>query len=380
MKNSLSAESDPLHKDRVNKAISFEKPDRVPRDFAAVPEIWRKLGDYFGTEDRAEILKRLDVDCRIVSYDSFCRPPDIETHDVNMNASQERSSVGGMWRDTLPDGSNRDIWGAHRKKVKNPSGELEQFASFPLESAQNIEDLSKYKWPQADWWDFSDLRSYIENLNDTSNYNIRYRLGSFFETAWSLYNFEKFQLDLLLNPHMTKYVMDRIAEVHIQNLETVLKLAGDQIDVVYFYDDVATQNNLLISPELYEESIQAYHQKVIDLAAFYGKPTMMHCCGSIYPLIEILIQMGLKILNPIQPSAANMNPEKLIDDFGGRIAFHGGIDVQQFLPSASPEEVKEKVNYTSEILGKQGGYVLSGSHHLQADIPLENVLAMYGVI
>jgi len=380
MKNSLPAESDSLHKDRVNKAISFEKPDRVPRDFAAVPEIWRKLGDYFETEDRAEILKHLDVDCRIVSYDSFCRPPDVNPRKVNMNASQERSSVGGMWRNTLADGSNVDIWGAHRKKVKNPSGELEQFASFPLESARNIEDLSKYNWPQAEWWNFSDLRSYIDKLNDTSDYNIRYRLGSFFETAWSLYNFEKFQLDLLLNPHMTQYVMDRIAEVHIQNLERVLELASDQIDIVYFYDDVATQNNLLISPELYEECIRGYHQKVIDLAAQYGVPTMMHCCGSVYPLIETFIQMGLKILNPIQPSADNMNPEKLAEDFGGRIAFHGGIDVQQFLPNASPEEVKEKVNYTSRILGKQGGYVLSGSHHLQADIPLENVLAMYGII
>ena len=105
----------------------------------------------------------------------------------------------------------------------------------------------------------------------------------------------------------------------------------------------------------------------------------MHCCGSVYPLIETLIQMGLKILNPIQPSAANMHPEKLMEEFGGRIAFHGGIDVQQFLPSASPEEVKEKVIYTSDILGKQGGYILSGSHHLQADISLENVLAMYDV-
>ncbi len=367
-------------KDRVNQAITFQKPDRIPRDFAAVPEIWAKLGAYFETEDRGEILKCLDVDCRIVSYDSFCSPPNIDPENVNMNASQERSSLGGMWRNSLPDGSNLDIWGAHRKRVKNPSGELEQFASFPLESARGIKDLSNYRWPKPDWWDFSDLRTIIDNLNDTANYNIRYRLGSFFETAWSLYNFEKFQLDMLLNPQMPRYVMERISEVHIENLKTVLELAGDQIDIVYFYDDVATQNNLLISPELYEEFIQPHHKKIIDLAASYGKPTMMHCCGSVYPLIETLIEMGLEILNPIQPSAANMNPEKLIEEFGGQIAFHGGIDVQQFLPFANPEEVKEKVRYTSDTLGKQGGYILSGSHHLQADTSLENILAMYDVI
>jgi uroporphyrinogen decarboxylase len=367
------------HRDRVNKALAFQKPDRVPRDFAAVPEIWKSLGDFFGTTDRDLILKYLDVDCRIVSYDSFCTHPDIKPAMVDMEISQERSSTGGMWRYTEKDGSNRDIWGAHRKKVTTPSGTLDQFASYPLETAGSVEDLKNYLWPQPSWWDFSGLQTYIENLNRDQVFNIRYRLGSVFETAWSLYNFEKFQLDMLMNPGMPKYIMDRIAGVHLKNLKTVLDLAGDLIDIVYFYDDIATQHNLLISPGQYDEFIQPYHREIIKIAAQYGKPVMMHCCGSAYPLIETFIEMGLKILNPIQPSAANMNPEKLAEEFGGRIAFHGGIDVQHFLPQADPGQVKERVAYTSELLGRNGGYIMAGSHHFQADIPLENVLAMYGV-
>ena len=104
---------------------------------------------------------------------------------------------------------------------------------------------------------------------------------------------------------------------------------------------------------------------------------MMHCCGSVYLLVNRLIDMGLSILNPIQPSAQNMNPEMLAQGFAGRIAFHGGIDIQQFLPRATPEQVREKVRYTSGLLGKSGGYILAGSHHIQGDVPLENVLAMY---
>jgi uroporphyrinogen decarboxylase len=296
-----------------------------------------------------------------------------------MNTSQERSSVGGMWRFVEADGSTTDIWGAKRKKVKVPLGVLEQFISFPLEAAQNIADLKKYTWPQPDWWDFTHLRSFINKFNDTEIYNIRYRLGSFFETAWSLYNFEKFQLDLVLNPHMPQYIMERIAEVHIQNLSTVLEIAGDLIDIVYFYDDIASQNSLLISPKMYDIFIKPFHNSVIEVATNYGKPTMMHCCGSVYPLIENLIEMGLRILNPIQPSARDMNPEKLIKEFGNRIVFHGGIDVQQFLPNATPEQVKNKVKYTCKTLGENGGYILAGSHHIQADTSLENVLAMYGV-
>ena len=370
---------DTNHRDRVNKAISFEKPDKTPRDFAAVPEIWNKLGHYFKVEDRYEILKRLDVDCRIVSYDSFCQHPDYDLKHVDMNASQERSSVGGMWRMTDADGSTIDIWGAKRIKVQTASGVLEQFSSHPLESAKDISDLKRYDWPQADWWDFSKLRSFINNFNDDRVYSIRYRMGSFFETAWSLYNFEKFLLDLAMNPQMPQYVMDRIAEVHLQNLQIVLEEAGDLIDIIYFYDDIASQNSLLISPVMYDQFVKPYHMKVIELAARFEKPAMMHCCGAVYPMIETFIEMGLRILNPIQPSAKDMNPEKLSEEFADRIVFHGGIDVQQFLPKASPEEVKEKVEYTCEILGKNGGYIMSGSHHIQADTSLENVLAMYGV-
>ncbi|MDZ7724239.1 MAG: uroporphyrinogen decarboxylase family protein [candidate division KSB1 bacterium] len=372
---------DTSHKDRVNQAINHRRPDRMPKDFAAVPEVWQKLGEYFSTQDRKVILEKLGVDCRIVYYDNFCHHPDVDqTSVVDMTASQERSSLSGMWRKMEPDGSNRDIWGAHRKKVKTPFGELDEFASYPLQNAQSVDDLKTYKWPEPDWWDFSTLNAYIDDLNDHAIYNIRYRLGSFFETAWSLYGFEKFQLDLMLNPDMVRYVLDRIAVVHLENLKRVLDTAGNKIDIVYFYDDVASQQSLLIGPDLYMEFIQPYHQKVIDIASQYNKPTMMHCCGSIYPLIESFVDMGLKILNPIQPSARDMHPEKLAKEFGGRISFHGGIDVQQFLPRATPEQVKDKVEKTASLLGEHGGYILAGSHHLQADTPVENILAMYGVI
>jgi uroporphyrinogen decarboxylase len=365
------------HKDRVNQAIAMHKPDRVPRDFAAVPEVWKKLGEYFGTEDRNAILKKLDIDCRIVSYDSFCEPPDIAQNEIDLNASQERSSVGGMWRRIELDGSNRDIWGAHRKRVRTNFGMLDEFASFPLETANSLDCLRRYPWPTPDWWNFRSLRATIEGLDDSEAYNIRYRVGSVFETAWSLYGLERFLADLATEPTLPVYVMERIAEVHLENLRKVFETAGDLIDIVYFYDDLASQQGLLMSPAMYCRYIQPFHRRIIELAKHHGKPTMQHCCGSVYPLINQLIEMGLNILNPIQPSAKNMHPEKLAQEFGGKITFHGGIDVQHFLLRATPREVRGKVGYTSELLGRSGGYILSGSHHFQADVPVENVLAMY---
>ena len=172
--------------------------------------------------------------------------------------------------------------------------------------------------------------------------------------------------------------MERIAEVHLENLRVVLESAGDLIDLVYFYDDLASQEGLLLSPRLYERHIAPFHSRIIELARRHGKPVMMHCCGSIRALIPRLIDIGLAVLNPIQPSARDMEPERLAAEFGGRLTFHGGIDVQRFLPGASPAQVREKAAWTSEVLGRSGGYILAGSHHLQADTPLENVLALYG--
>ena len=259
----------------------------------------------------------------------------------------------------------------------NAFGALEQFVSFPLQAAQSIEDLKRYRWPAPDWWDFRGLRAIIKDLNGGTRCHIRYRMGSVFETAWSLYGFERMLMDLATNPAMPAYAMERIAEVHLENLRVVLEMAGDLIDIVYFYDDLASQEGLLISPRLYEQHIQPLHQRIINLARHHGKPVMMHSCGSIYRLIPRLIEIGLAILNPIQPSARLMEPERLAAEFGGSLTFHGGIDVQQFLPRANPAEVQEKVAWTCEVLGRNGGYVLAGSHHIQADTPIENVLAVY---
>jgi uroporphyrinogen decarboxylase len=369
--------NDRIHQERVQKAVSFIKPDRTPRDFAAVPEIWSRLAEQFGTKDRNAILGFLDVDCRVVSYDSFCAPPDAGPGRVDMEASQERSSVGGMWRRIEPDGRNRDIWGAHRKRVANAFGAQDELISYPLGSAASVDDLQRYPWPTPDWWDFSGLRRVIGELNASAIHSIRFRVGSVFETAWSLTGLEKFLLDLFMDPSHPLYIMQRIAEVHLANLQAALETAGDLIDIVYFYDDLASQESLLFSPEMYDGFIRPFHEKIIGLAKRFGKPAMMHCCGAVYPLIPRLIDMGLDILNPVQPAARDMNPVKLAAEFGGRLVFHGGIDVQKFLPFATPAEVKAKVRETCEILGKNGGYIMSGSHHIQADTPIENVLAMY---
>jgi uroporphyrinogen decarboxylase len=335
-----------------------------------MPEAWERLQRRLGVSSREEVLRALGIDCRVVSYDSFCRDPD----------DPGDGTAGGAWRRTEPDGTERDIWGARRRKVANAFGVLEQFASYPLASAESIDDLRRHRWPRPDWWNFDGLRAAIEKLDAGMGLSIRYRVGSVFETAWSLVGFERFLVELAGRPEIPSHVMERIAEVHVENLRRALEAAGDLIDIVYFYDDLATQGGLLMSPRMYDAAVRPFHRRIIDLASRHGKPVMMHCCGAIAPMIPRLIDMGLSVLSPIQPRARGMAPEELARDFGGRIAFHGGIDIQELLPHGTAGEVRKRAVRTVEILGARGGYILAGSHHIQADTPVENILAMFEAV
>jgi uroporphyrinogen decarboxylase len=364
-------------KERVDRALRFNGTDRVPQDFTAVPEIWQGLGEHFGTQSRREILEKLDIDCRLISYEGYCDPPGVEPSTVDTTSSPDRVSTPLMWRKKEANGLICDVWGARFRWVNDGTGMCEALAGPPLEKAQSLEDLKAYAWPEPDWWNFDNLRADIKTLNAKQAYHIRYRVGAVFETAWALYGFERFLLDLALDSPLPIYVMERITEIHLENLKTVMEKAGDLIDVVYFYDDLASQTSLLMSADMYGKSIRPFHQKIIDAAKGYGKPVMIHSCGAVYPLIETFINMGINILNPIQPKASGMQAERLKKEFGNRMTFHGGVDIQSLLPKGTFEEVAAESQRLKVLLGEGGGYVFAPAHNVQADTPVKNVLAMY---
>jgi len=133
----------------------------------------------------------------------------------------------------------------------------------------------------------------------------------------------------------------------------------------------------MISRNMWRKYIKPRHARIIEVAKSYGKSVMYHCDGAIYPLLDELIDMGIDVLNPIQPTAKDMAPARLKLEFGDRLAFHGGIDIVGTLPHGTPSEVRTEVVERVNDLGDGGGYILTSSHHIQSDTPLENVLAMY---
>lgn len=380
--------------ERVRTAIRHQTPDRTPVDLVATSEVWDRLVEQFQPDvtgltdmawlqpEREAVLRRLEVDCRIFSYDMFCRPP---AHilkpgaKVNWWDTLMRSTPNRMWRQILPDGSLYDIWGVHYRVEQHQFGRYEAHAGYPLGDADSVAALKSHLWPQPDWWNFSELPAMIDRLQQDGPFHVRFRLGSFFEQAWALRGLEKFMMDLVINPDIPRYIMDRILEVHLANLETVLAVVGDRLDMVYTYDDVATQKSLMISPALWREVIKPRHQKILELAHQHGKATMYHCDGAIAPLIPELIEIGVDVLNPIQTDSPGMAPDTLKEKFGDRLTFHGGIDIIKTLPQGTTAQVQQEVKARIDTLGRSGGYIMCSSHHIQPDTPLDNVLAMYDI-
>lgn len=379
---------------RVLTALSHVQPDRTPVDFLAAPEIWQRLIDRLEVADppptdadffdpRWEAVQRhFDVDCRLLSYDQFFNPPDSVIRPgakVDWWGALSRSTPNRMWRQETPDETSYDLWGHVIRIVPNPTGAYEEYAVYPLSDAMSVEDLHSYAWPEPDWWDFSPLPEVVRKMDETGPYFMRFRIGSVFEVAWQLRGLQETLMDLVLQPEIPKYIMERLTDVYVENTRRALELVGDRLDMVYFYDDVATQNGLMISEKMWREFIRPCHVRLIEVARSHNIPVMYHCDGAIYPLVNELIEMGVNLLNPIQADAAGMEPKKLKDEYGDRLSFHGGIDIIKTLPRGSADDVRAEVRERCRVLGRDGGYIMASSHHIQSDTPLDNVFAMYEV-
>jgi uroporphyrinogen decarboxylase len=174
--------------------------------------------------------------------------------------------------------------------------------------------------------------------------------------------------------------MDRFTDIYIENTRRVINAAGGLLDMVYTYDDVGTQKGLLISPRMWRQYILPRHQRLNAAirAADYPVKIMYHSCGAIYPLISAFMdEMGIDVLNPLQPRAAGMDLARIKAEFGGRLAFHGAVDIQHTLPLGTPAQVQAEVRERCQLLGHGGGYICTSAHYIQADTPLENVIALY---
>lgn len=235
-------------RDRVNLTLSHNTPDRAPVDFLATVEVWKKLinhldlgnsdhnGSGFFDSDWESLLRKYQIDCRILSYDQFFQPPEsfLGKGDViNWWDSLSRSTPNRMFRRVQKDGDLFDLWGHHMRVVKNQTGAYEEVFGYPLRDAF-ANDVCNYTWPKPDWWNFDPLPSVMAQLDEHEQYHIRFRVGSVFEIAWQLCGMDEFLLNLAMDPKVPLMIMDFITDIYVETMKRVLEKNGERLDMIYF--------------------------------------------------------------------------------------------------------------------------------------------------
>jgi len=342
-----------LPRERTLTALAHKTTDRVPLDFWGVPEICQMLRTHFHTDNNEGFLQALGIDIR-----------------------QFQPNYIGPALKKLPDGSFFDAMGTHRRKVRNEFCEYDEYASSPLDYAETVSDLMKYTWPNIKHFDFASLPEKIGGVHKI--YYIKLETGGLFELAWALRGYERFMIDLIEEPEIVHFIMGKITDFYCEYVRRVMQYAGDKYDMVYTYDDIAGQNSLLISKDLWKEFIKPYHvqlNKVIRDEC--GKTVMYHSCGAVYDIIPLLAELPIDVLNPLQPLARGMDFHLIKHNYGKVLSFHGGIDIQHMLPHGTRQEIEEAVHNAIAVLGENGGYILTSAHYIQADTPVENIVTMY---
>ena len=359
--------------------LRHEPPDRVPVDLGstAVSGIHQRANDglkaLLGIEadepvhdvvqglvvPDERILQRFGVDLRRVAL----RPPS--------NAAAILPSEG---EDTY-----HDEWGMRRQRTDL----YWEIVGYPLADAK-AEDLQYYPWPDPhDPGRVAGLAEEARRLYEETNYALvaDFLGGGIFEQALWMRGFERFMMDMVSDEPFATALLDILLELYIEFYTVYLEAVGPYVQIVAIGDDLGMQTGPLISPNLYRRLIKPRHKELYDFIHSCTEAKIMHhTCGSVFPFVQDLIDVGVDILNPIQTSARGMDPVALKREFGERLVFYGGIDVQQILPFATPERVKEEVRHIVATLGQGGGYIFAPSHNIQADVPPENIVAMYETI
>ena len=346
---------------RVLEAISHRQPDRPPIFATLTPQVAEKLAKKLNLQPEPPLDSLLST--RISHTNLLTK---LGNDCVGIAACAAKNSPTKV----LKDGIIVNEWGMKFK----PAGLYNEFYEYPLAHAETVADVDNYNFPDPlaeGRYDAAEktVRKY------SKDYAVLGDLECFmFETAWYLVGLEKFLMDLAQEKPYVFALMDKIAQI---NTETGRQLIKRGADVIWAGDDFGGQNGMVMSPDLWRKVFKPRIKKMIEEFR-KTRPDIKiawHSCGSIVPIIPDFIEIGLDILNPIQPLAKGMDPNFLKKTYGKHLTFFGGIDIQKLLPTGTPQEIKSEIKRIAKILGKGGGYIIAPAHNIQDDTPVENILA-----
>ncbi len=348
-------------RERVQMALHHERPDRAPINFRSTDIVAENLGKYYG-KSYDELLEYYQVDFREV-IPSYVGP------------AFEKSA----------DGTFYDEWGVRRReRITGHSRDLYVDLN-PLGDVEDDDDMDKvlgYKWPTPDAYDYSAVERLCDQYEGYAicgpGIHCEGYHGVFHQLTY-LFGMENAMILLMSEEEMMQEAVRRVTDFWVGYYDRLLTASKGKMDFIFYKDDMGTQNSLMINRDVFMTYFAPGLKELCDMADSHNATLIYHTCGSVMPLIPDFIDAGVRVLDPIQTSAKNMDIHVLKEKFGDKLTFHGGMDTQQDLPNLKPDAIRELTKETLSVLGKDGGYFFSPSHRIQQDTPLENIDAMYDV-
>lgn len=336
-------------RERMLTALSHRPPDRTPRDFWAEEPAWRRLFAHLGHNDKDRILDDLGIDIR----------------HLELAAPPEQAVAEGLYQ---------NFWGERYLYRQTPWGPMREDGPGALAGAETFADLERFDWPTPDQFDHALLAAQCRRWED---YALLYGFADVWQRPALVRGWEGMFVDMVERPEWAHFLSRKFTDFYTEDYTRAAEATHGRIDLYLLISDLGSQTGPLISPAMFREFVAPYLKEMADCIHGLGGKVLYHSCGSIGPFIPELIQLGVDVLDPIQPVGPAMSPERLKADFGDRLCFHGGIDMQRLLPHGTPEEVRAESRRYCETLGRGGGYILGPAHLFQPDVPPENVLAVY---
>jgi uroporphyrinogen decarboxylase len=370
-------------RERVLAALDHRQPDRVPIDLGGnqtgIHKVaYRKLIEHLGLEEEIvimdlvqqlakpseSVLERLRVDTRYVA------------------AGGAKGFAGGVVRRERGGRTWHDFTDEFGVTWSMPDDHPYYFdiSHSPL-AGLSVEEIRQYPFPKGDDpMRFEGLRERALRLRRETPYAVVSGIsGVVYEICWYMRGLENLFIDMAAQPEVLEAIIDRTLAFWLDWFRLFLDEAGDVVDIIMIGDDLAGQNGPLFMPATYRGIVKPRQKRLVQYIKSRTRAKIWyHCCGSVLEYLPDLVDNGIDILNPVQISARGMDPARLKAEWGGQLSFWGGaIDAQHVLPHASPEEVREHVRRNLAAFKPGGGYVFNNVHNIQADVPPENVLAMY---
>ena len=344
-------------RERVLAAFRREPPDRVPAVLYGelvgyVPAVAEMLNEKCGG---VSPLQYFGFDIT-----SFTLPPSRKPQDFRRYISIDENTAVDEWGVGWKGGRH-----LHYAEILHPLHNL------------TLPEIREYPFPDLDEeYRYQGIRDRNLELHD-EGLATAYFAGSVFETAWYMRGMEQLFVDIMTDPKVSDFLLDRITEIAAASAR---HLAAADLDLLILGDDIATQTGMLMSLEMWREHFKPRLARIIG-AAKEVKPDIdifYHSDGNVWDAIPDLIDAGVDVLNPVQPDC--MDPALVKQEFGRRLSFFGTVSVQKTMPFGTPEDVRREVKLRMETVGRGGGLLLSPSHVLQPDVPWENILAFFEAI